>query len=250
MKKINKTKKLLMKFLSIIFIFVLTIVPAKALENLNFNGFIADNAQVISEQKEKELNSILLDLQNKTKADIAVVTLKSLENRPIEEVALNIGRKYKIGDKKLNNGAVVLVVPQERQARIEVGYGLEGDVTDSQAGNLMDTYMIPYFKDNNYEQGIVDGTTALAIHVAKAYGCELSAKEPSAPIGSNTDDSLSIIIFIIIFVILIIISSNKKGGSGGGGGSYRNSSSSFSSSSSSSFGGGGGFGGGGSSRSW
>lgn len=147
----------------------------------------------------------------------------------------------------MNNGAIVLVVPNERQARIEIGYGLEGDVTDSQAGNLMDTYMIPYFKNNNYEQGIVDGTTVLAIHIAKAYGYELSAIEPEIPKDTNTEDFILGLMGIIFMCSYILISCIKGfcgdesfdsdgGGSFGGG--------------SSSFGGGGGFGGGGSSRSW
>lgn len=245
MKKTNKKEIFLMKFLTVIFVFFLTITSVNALENLRFNGFVADNAQVISEQKENELNNLLLDLQNKTKADIAVVTLNSLENRPIEEVALNIGRKYKIGDKKLNNGTIVLVVPNERQARIEIGYGLEGDVTDSQAGNLMDIYMIPYFKNNNYEKGIVDGTTVLAIHIAKAYGYELSAIEPEIPKNSNTKDFICNLLIIILICSCILIQCTED--SSGevciylGGGFSRGGSS---------FGGGGGFGGGGSSRSW
>ena len=97
---------------------------------LNFNGFVADEADVLSSNTEAVINSYLYDLQQKTKADIAVVTLKSLNNRPIDEVALNIAREYKLGDKNLNNGALVLVVPKDKEARIEIGYGLEGAITD------------------------------------------------------------------------------------------------------------------------
>lgn len=249
MKKTDRKEKFLMKFLTVIFVFFLTITSANALENLRFNGFVADNAQVISEQKENELNNLLLDLQNKTKADIAVVTLNSSDNRPIEEVALNIGRKYKIGDKKLNNGAIVLVVPNERQARIEIGYGLEGDVTDSQAGNLMDTYMIPYFKNNNYEKGIVDGATVLAIHIAKTYGYELSAIEPEIPSNSDPKEFFIALIGPILFCILLSYLEQCSDGSNiSSRTSFSIGSSSFGGSCS--FGGGGGFGGGGSSRSW
>ena len=73
--------------------------------------------------------------------------MKSLEGEPIEDASLEIGRKYALGDKKLNNGALVFVVLDDRRARIEIGYGLEGFITDAKAGRILDNYMIPYFKN-------------------------------------------------------------------------------------------------------
>lgn len=215
-------------------------ITAEALPQLHFNGFISDNANVLSQKSVNYLNSILYDLQSKTKADIAVVTISSLDGDTVENTALEIGRKYKIGDKKLNNGAVILVVPNDRKMRIEVGYGLEGAITDAHAGRIMDDYMIPYFKNNNYEQGIVDGTTALAVDVAKSYNVTINAQQPNPQ--NTDDDSDSFLLWLVIIILLIIFRNGGFfiGGSGFGGGSGGGIS----------FGGGGGFGGGGSSRGW
>lgn len=215
--------------------------------DLHFNGFIADEAQVISANNEASLNALLYDLQKKTKADIAVVTLAALDGQPIEDAALNIGRKYKIGDKKLNSGAVVLVVPNDRQARIEIGYGLEGAITDAHAGRILDDYMIPYFRQNNYEKGIIDGTTVLAVDIADYYGVKISASKPIPP-TNDEGSGLAVLLFLIIW-LSIYFSITKNGGGGGGfyfgGGSFGGGGGSFGG-----FGGGGDFGGGGASRGW
>ncbi len=229
------------KFFILICLTLLTCIQGFCFEALNFNGFISDNANILSYENETALNQILLELQTKTKADVAIVTLNSLNGEPIENVSLEIARKYKLGDKKLNNGALILVALKDRKARIEIGYGLEGILNDSKAGRILDDYMIPYFKEENYETGIIQGTLALAYEIADEYGVRLSFEKPAAPETNNDTDILFVIIFIIILMIL-----NGRGGPGGliffgmprsPGGGIR-------------FGGGGGFGGGGASRGW
>lgn len=233
-----------------LFAFVITFfcisLSAQSIEKLTFNGFISDNADVISQQNEIVINSFLYNLQSKTKADIAVVTLKTLQGKSIEETALDIGRTYKIGDKQLNNGAVILVVPSERKVRIEIGYGLEGVINDAKAGRIIDTYMIPYFKESNYNKGILDGTTALAVEVANSYGVEISAEKPK-PKTSDFPYTAILLFWIIWITIYLIVSRISGGGSGGSGGSFGGG---FGGSSGSGFGSGGGFGGGGASRGW
>ena len=172
---------------------------------------------------------------------MVLVTLKSLDDAPIEDVALEIGRKYKIGDKKLNNGAVVLVAPNDRKARIEAGFGLEGMLPDSKAGRILDNYMIPYFREGNYEKGTVAGVLAVAYEVAKGYNVELSGEKPISQ--GQGDDFGTILLIIIIFLILF----GPRGGFGGGFGGFGGGSGGGGRIS---FGGGGGFGGGGASRGW
>ncbi len=231
------------RFLVLGLLFLLTGIQVFCLEALNFNGFIADNANVITPRNEIILNQMLLELQTKTKADVAVVTLNSLEGYPVEDVSLEIARKYKLGDKKLNNGALVLIVPNDRKARIEIGYGLEGIINDSKAGRILDDYMIPYFKENAYETGIMQGTAALAYSIAEEYGVKLSFEKPQQPENNNDADVLFIIIIIMLFILL-----NR----GGGGGIFFGPSGGFGGGRGSGirFGGGGGFGGGGASRGW
>ena len=221
-----RTKNIMFRGILFLVVYFTVLVSSFALD---FNGFIADEAGVLSPNTEAAMNSYLYDLQQKTKTDVAVVTLKSLNNRPIDEVALNIGREYKLGDKKLNNGAVVLVVPNDREARIEVGYGLEGAITDAHAGRILDDYMIPYFREGEYEKGIYAGTTALALDIADSYGVQIGAERP---ISQELDTS-----YIFLIILLWLLFGGFFGGRGGGtnfGG----------------LGGGGGFGGGGASRRW
>ncbi|NLC07710.1 MAG: TPM domain-containing protein, partial [Syntrophomonadaceae bacterium] len=111
--------------------------------------YVLDEAQVISSQVEDLIISVNQDLAKKTKAQIVVVTLKSSEDRPLEELGLGILRDWGVGDRELNNGLVMLVIPEERKSRIEVGYGLEGALPDGKTGRIQDDYMIPYFKQND-----------------------------------------------------------------------------------------------------
>lgn len=230
-------KKCLLTFL---FLFLASI-QAFCFEALNFNGFILDEANVISPENEAALNQILYELQTKTKTDVAVVTLKTLQGEAIEDVSLKIARENKLGDKKLNNGALILVVPNDRKARIEIGYGLEGALNDSKTGRILDEYMIPYFKEGNYEEGIIKGTLALTFEIAESYGVKLSFDKPALPVREDNSD----ILFIIILLLLLFMGGpggflffGLPGGFRGTGGSGIR------------FGGGGGFGGGGASRGW
>ena len=117
----------------------------------NFDAFISDNAKVLNQSTRDNINAFLWDLQKKTGADIAVVTVNSLDGRSIEETALEIGRKYKLGKKGEDNGAVILVAPNDRKMRIEIGYGLEGIIPDGKAGRIRDEDMIPYFQKGDYQ---------------------------------------------------------------------------------------------------
>lgn len=206
---------------------------------LVFDGFVSDNAHVLSQSAVYQINSLLLDLQKKTGADIAVVTLKTLNGRTIEDTAIEIARDSKLGSAKEDNGALILVVPPEHRMRIEIGYGLEGIINDAKAGRIRDDDMLPYFRKGDYESGIWRGTFVLASEIANAYGVKLvpSDNVPQAPMSDG-----SYLDLLIILLILLIIFSGPggffflPGGRGGGGGI--------------SFGGGGGFGGGGASGRW
>lgn len=111
--------------LVILVLALFTSIQANALQDLNFKGFIADEANILSENTKYDLNMTLWDLQKKSGADIAVVVLPSLEGRRVEDVALEIGRKYKVGSKEKNNGIVFLTAINDRKMRIELGYGFE-----------------------------------------------------------------------------------------------------------------------------
>ncbi|HBQ85146.1 MAG TPA: hypothetical protein DD811_01490, partial [Syntrophomonas sp.] len=138
--------------------------------------YVLDQANVINSDTEALIINTSQELHRLTKAQVAVVTLNTLDDRPIEEVALGILREWKLGDKELNNGLLVLLVPSEHQARIEVGYGLEGVLPDAKTGRIQDEYMLPDFEAGNYDQGLRDGYMQLVDEVANEYGVQLDTQ--------------------------------------------------------------------------
>ena len=218
----------MLKKILIAAVFIVTSQLAFADSSYHFNAFISDNAGVLNKSTEDSINAFLWDLQKKTGSDIAVVTVKSLDGRSIEETALEIGREYKLGKKGEDNGAVILVAPDERRMRIEIGYGLEGIIPDGKAGRIRDNDMLPYFKKGDYQSGIHRGTYSLARAVAKGYNTDLSINSP-VPRQPDEPDALGFLIFIVVLFLCIRTGffpifipyggGYRTGGFGGGGAS-------------------------------
>ncbi len=201
---------------------------------VKFNGFIADEADLLSPQVENDLNMTLWDLQKKSGADLVVVTLPSLNGRSVEDVAIDIGRSYKLGAKGKNNGVVFLTAPTERRMRIELGTGLENQIPMSTLENIRDTDILPYYKKLDYENGIRRGTYILAQTVANAENVTIRQQGACPPkSGSSRRDEYPWWVWPIA-IIMSIFSPRRRFNSGSFGG----------------FGGGGGFGGCGCSGSW
>ena len=140
---------------------------------LNFNEQINDEAHVFSQNEKDELLNLLQNFEQNSTTQIAIVTLNSLENRSIEELSLEIARGYKLGQKESDNGVLLLVVPNEKKVRIEVGYGLEGALTDAVASQIINSVMIPEFKNGNMSEGIKKGVVAI---IKVASGEEFRSK--------------------------------------------------------------------------
>ena len=136
--------------------------------------YVQDYAGVISAPVRSYLQDLGRQLDQKTTAQLAVVTVKSLNGSPLEEYSLKLLRDWGIGNKEKNNGVLLLVSTGDRKSRIEVGYGLEGALTDSLTGQIQDQYMIPYFRKGTYEEGITRGYEALALRIAKEYNVRLA----------------------------------------------------------------------------
>ena len=140
---------------------------------LNFNEQINDEAHVFSQNERDELLNLLQNFEQNSTTQIAIVTLNSLENRSIEELSLEIARGYKLGQKEDNNGVLLVVAPNEKKVRIEVGYGLEGVLTDAVASQIINSVMIPEFKNGKMSEGIKKGVVAI---IKVASGEEFRSK--------------------------------------------------------------------------
>ena len=140
---------------------------------LNFNEQINDEAHIFSQNERDELLSLVQNFEQNSTTQIAIVTLNLLESRSIEELSLEIARGYKLGQKEDNNGVLLLVAPNEKKVRIEVGYGLEGVLTDAVASQIINSVMIPEFKNGKMSEGVKEGVLAI---IKVASGEEFRSK--------------------------------------------------------------------------
>lgn len=118
---------------------------------------VQDKAGILDTQSEAQIAALINTVESKTTAEIAVMTLPNLGGRPVEDVALENLRSLGIGKKDKNNGLLILVALEEHKIRIEVGYGLEGDIPDSLAERISRTVIAPSFKEGKYSEGIIKG---------------------------------------------------------------------------------------------
>ncbi|AZT91559.1 TPM domain-containing protein [Caldicellulosiruptor changbaiensis] len=155
------------------------LAKAQILKKPAENSYVFDYANLIDSSDEEEMRALAKEIEDKSKAEIVVVTVETLGSYTIEEYANELFRSWEIGDKELNNGVLILVnkenllLGKKGRIRIEVGYGLEGAITDGKAGRILDEYAIPAFERNEYSKGIRDTFLAVASEVANEYGLKI-----------------------------------------------------------------------------
>jgi len=263
------------RWYALLSLFVVCTVGTAAL-SLNFpalTGRVVDEANVLDQGTRNALTQKLTDLETKTAVQFVVVTLKSLQGTSIEDFGYQLGRNWGIGPKGKNNGVLLIVAPNERKVRIEVGYGLEGTLTDAMTKVIIEGAIIPRFRVNDIAGGITRGANDI-VQVLSGDAEMLKPLTPTRNVPSHVSrDSGNALIFFLIWIAVVVFigfvttrnrrqygrfgrgvpggpwliptaigsSGWSSGSSGGFGGGYD--SGGFS-------GGGGSFGGGGSSGSW
>jgi uncharacterized protein len=130
-----------------------------------YEGFVNDYAGLLKPETRAQLEARLAQLEKDTTAEVAVVTVKSLEGDSIEDYAVRLFEKWGIGKKGKDNGVLLLVALDDRKMRIEVGYGLEPIITDGRAGRIRDNDVLPKFKKNDYEGGILAGVNSIEQYI-------------------------------------------------------------------------------------
>jgi len=235
-------------------------------------GRVVDGANMIPDDVEATLTAKLAQIETTSSDQLVVVTASSLQGYEIEEYGYRLGRAWGIGQKTLNNGILLIVAPNERKVRIEVGYGLEGVMPDAIANHIIQNSIIPKFRAGDMVGGIVAGVDGIdeALNASPEEMAQ-RAKAAAENATSSADEGIPIFFIILVIIYILILISNAKrkrfrrrgynngilpiilhdwdddddhkggwgGGFGGGGGGFGG----FS-------GGGGSFGGGGSSGSW
>lgn len=179
------------------------------------SGRVVDEAQLLSPQQEAELTTKLEALEGQTGDQLVVVTLNSLQDQDIADYGYQLGRHWGIGQKENDGGALLIVAPNERRVRIEVGYGLEGVLTDGWSGLLIQNQILPAFRNGDYAGGIMTGTNALIEQLtldpeeaaARAAEAQAEAERPGLPF-------FPLFIFGIIFLFIVFSLLGALGGRG------------------------------------
>lgn len=235
--------KFLLKF---IFIFIFSLASLFAREVPSLTGPMVDEATLLTEQGRGAITSALFALHQETGIQFQVLIIPTLDEESIEGFSIKVVDKWKIGKKGEDKSALFLIAVKERKMRIEVGRGLEGDLTDLKSRHIIDEVK-PLFKNQDYTNGVALGLSLMA----KTVGAELKFQGQQVRPRHKRHVGSSLILFILIGLILFFqfFFPNHRGGRGGfygGGGGFGGGSSGGGGWS----GGGGGFSGGGSSGDW
>lgn len=216
-------------------------------------GRVVDVANILSAADERRIEGLLAAHEAKTTDQVVVVTVPGLQGADIETFGYQLGRHWGIGQKGKDNGVLLIVAPNERQVRIEVGYGLEGRLTDAEASRIIRTAIVPAFRSGDMTAGIVAGVHAILAVLSGESGTAAGDEKGKQPAGMWTEDAAHIFLIVFIFVVIVLVRSRGSSirggrrypgwGPGSSVGGFRGSGGGFS-------GGGGGFGGGGSSGRW
>ena len=152
------------------------------------SGRVVDEAGILDQTTRAELTTKLADLEAKNTDQLVVVTLQSLQGGTIEDFGVGLGRHWQIGQKDKNNGVLLIVAPSERKVRIEVGYGLEGTLTDAVAKFIIEQSILPRFRAGDMPGGIVRGADDI---IAVLTGDAEEWKQRAAPPPASNSDSAS-----------------------------------------------------------
>lgn len=174
---VSNKSKILKIIVGIILILHIFSIKTFAMVKPTSNFYVNDYAHLLDSSTKNYIISTNQDLCRKTGAQIVVVTVPNLEGNSLEEYATKLFRNFGIGDKTKNNGVLLLLALEERQIRVEVGYGLEGCLNDAKTGRIQDEYIIPYLKNNNWNEGIRNGFNAILEEVSNEYGVSIEGAE-------------------------------------------------------------------------
>lgn len=248
--------------------------PAAAQTFPELTGRVVDSAELLSPEQEAQLTALSAEIETASSRQFVVATVPDLQGYPIEDFGYRLGREWGIGQSEANNGVILLVAPNERRVRIEVGYGLEPVIPDGYASQVINGTILPAFRDGDMGGGIVAGANEIAeqlrLPLEAAEARALEAAKASRGSGDRGMNWIALIFWIavLLFILVPIVigaAGGKKyrrgrapvviwgptwGGSGGGWGSggFGGGSGGFGGGGFS--GGGGSFGGGGASGGW
>lgn len=179
------------------------------------SGRVVDEAGLLSPAARQLLTEKLTAHENATSNQIVVVTLKDIDGRNIQDYGYQLGRHWGIGQKGKNNGALLIVAQKERKVRIEVGYGLEGVLTDARSKRIINQSIIPYFKQNKPEQGIVQGVAEMISVIEKGAVSDATTATKKDETNMPSWFAWALLLGVPSFLISLVLWETKGGITGG-----------------------------------
>lgn len=178
-------------------------------------GRVVDRADMLDSAAESQLTGMLKAHEDATSEQVVVVTVPDLQGYPIEDYGYQLGRHWGIGQEGEDNGALLLVAKDERKVRIEVGYGLEGRLTDANSSVIINRIITPAFREGNFTEGIMNGAAAMV----KVLGGEplTTARQPVGQQAQEKPDLGKAALMFIIMMAVIFFTGGGRGTRGRGG---------------------------------
>ena len=203
-------------FLFSLVIALLLVLPAAAQSKIDFpplTGRVVDQANLLDPATEQALTEKLAALEASSTDQLVVVTVNSLQDQEIEDYGYQLGRAWGIGQKENDNGALLIVAPNERKVRVEVGYGLEPILTDAFSSQVIRNDILPSFRDGDYQAGVIKGVDALiaqlSLDPAEAQARAQAASAEQADTKGESIIPLVIIAGLFLFIFLIAMRSGR-----------------------------------------
>lgn len=189
-------------FSAVIFLIFFVGSQLYALEVPLLKGRVNDYADMLSSHAESQLDALLRDLEKTDSTQLVVVTIPSLEGEDLEGFSIKLAEQWKIGQKGLDNGAILLIAKKERKVRIEVGYGLEGSLTDLMAGRIIRNVIVPQFRAGNFDRGVLDGIQAMSGVVRGEYKAPQKISSRKDPRGGTHPGIVGLFAFVFLISML------------------------------------------------
>jgi uncharacterized protein len=171
------------------------------------NGPVADYGGVINAGAQSKITEIAQALWEQAGFALIVATLSSLHGEAIDQYAPELYKKWGIGNKETDEGALLLISLDPRKVRIEVGYGSEGYLNDAKVGRILDTYGVPYFKQNDFSNGLLAVSESIALEVAKEKGVSLSIspenRQAPSPATQQRVSPIKLVLGLIVLIFLL-----------------------------------------------
>ena len=176
-------------------------------------GRVVDQANIIDSLTEQQISTQLEAHEQKTSNQIVVVTLSSLENYDISDYGVQLARHWGIGQKDINNGSVLIIAPNERKVRIEVGYGLEGVLSDGFAHQIIQQDILPSFRIGDYQGGIAQGVSQM-IELLEADPETLNNKKRAMQSQEQGSQFFGLVLMLLFFIAPMLRKIGERAGKG------------------------------------